>query len=200
MAMAPEQTTNSMSMIRRSISRSLQRLYTLDANGQPHFIGTRLDGRTTEQIYDYDDNLRLIQMGFLDYSFYSLNGETLQTWSDDGHNLLTLTDPLGSETFYHYDNDTTDPAQRYNNLTKMIDDQSNETTYEYEHPDFPTLVTAMVDAEHNRTVYTYTADGYLEQEVEYLQGTAQQATTFYVYDGLGQRIRDDQGTMCHSQA
>jgi RHS repeat-associated protein len=105
------------------------------------------------------------------------------TWSADGVNLLSKTDPAGNRTVNTYD--------ALNNLTSVTDPLGKETTYVYNGK----LLASSTDAFHRTTSYTYTPQGYLASVTD----TANR-TTSYTYDTFGQRISmtDPSGTWTYT--
>ena len=104
-------------------------------------------------------------------------GHTLtMTWSEDGVNLLSKSDPAGNVTRNTYD--------ALNNLTSRTDPLGNVTTYTYD--PLPgtggKLLASSTDALGGVTSYTYTPEGYLAS-------TSDPAgrTTSYTYNSFGQR-------------
>jgi CSLREA domain-containing protein len=135
--------------------------YTYDARGtlidQENAVGG-------EQQKQYDNNFRQT-------SIANEAGHTLSmTWSANGVNLLSKTDPASNTTNYTYDS--------LNNLTSTTDPKGNTTTYTYDGK----LLTSSTDALNGETTYTYTPEGYLESVTD----TAGRITT-YTYDSFGQR-------------
>ena len=98
-------------------------------------------------------------------------GHTLEmTWSANGANMLSKTDPAGDQTTYIYDS--------LNNLTSVTDARNFTTTYTYNGK----LLTSSEDALGGDTTYTYTAQGYLASVTDSLG-----RVTTYTYDSFGQR-------------
>ena len=98
-------------------------------------------------------------------------GHTLtMTWSEDGSDLLSKTDPAGNVTSNTYD--------ALHNLTSTTDPLGNTTTYTYDGK----LMTGSMDALSGVTSYTYTPEGYLASATD-----PAGRTTSYTYNQSGQR-------------
>lgn len=97
-------------------------------------------------------------------------GHTLtMTWSEDGNDLLSKTDPAGNTTQNTYD--------ALHNLTSTIDPLGNTTTYTYDGK----LMTSSTDALGGVTSYTYTPEGYLASTTD-----PAGRMTSYTYNSFGQ--------------
>jgi TolB protein len=155
---------NTQTHFYRSSASLVERVIEFGYNG-----GTR----STHQFFDMSSRIGLL---------IDANGsEMRQVWDATGANLKVMIDPLQQWTSYDYDS--------YNNLTRITDADNKATRFEYADPRFPTLATRKTDALENTTDYSYTADGYLNEEVVSLKGIHRQAPTMHVYDSFGQRIR-----------
>jgi YD repeat-containing protein len=143
------------------------------------------DGLNNISTYTYDGRGTLISeenaVGGKQQKRYDVNfrqtavaneaGHTLEmTWSADGVNLLSKTDPEGNQTDYTYDS--------LNNLTSTTDPLGNTTNYTYDGK----LLTSSEDPLGGTTTYTYTPEGYLESVTD-----AAGRETTYTYDSFGQR-------------
>ncbi|MBN2116321.1 MAG: hypothetical protein JW730_07115 [Anaerolineales bacterium] len=113
----------------------------------------------------YDHNFRPLEIT-------NSADQTLQmTWSADGVNLLSKTDPAGNTINYEYDS--------LNNLTLVTDPRGFPTTYTYDGK----LLTKVKDALNGETTYAYTPEGFLESVTD----TAGRETS-YTYNSFGQRL------------
>jgi len=133
-------------------------------NGQGELVnGTNCVGDVTTNEYDHN---------FKPTSITNAAGETLSlTWSVDGANLLSKTDPEGSQTDYTYDS--------ANNLISVVDPKGYQTDYTYNGK----LLTGSTDPLGGETSYTYTPEGYLESVTDPMG-----RVTSYTYDSHGQRL------------
>ncbi len=150
-----------------------QQTHTYDARGT--LVG-KTDGVQAETTTTYGYN-------FQPAKIINAAGATLaMTWSADGVNLLSKTDPAGNTTHNTYDS--------LNNLTSTTDPQGNTTTYTYDGK----LLLSSKDALQGETKYTYTPEGYLESVTD-PAGLA----TRYTYNAFGQRatMTDSNGNTWH---
>ena len=92
------------------------------------------------------------------------------TWSADGVNLLSKTDPAGNITQNTYDS--------LNNLTSTTDPQGNTSAYTYSGK----LLLTSTDSLNGITTYTYTPEGYLASVTD-----SAGRITAYTYNAIGQR-------------
>ncbi|MEP0806865.1 MAG: RHS repeat protein, partial [Chloroflexota bacterium] len=124
----------------------------------------KIDGaeRNTRTQYDFNFRPTIITN--------NANQTLSMTWSADGANLLSKTDPAGKQTSYTYDS--------LNNLTSVTDPRGNTTTYTYNGK----LLTSSTDALGGVTTYTYTPEGFLASVTD-----PAGRTTSYTYDSFGQR-------------
>ncbi len=118
--------------------------------------------RTTTTLYDGN---------FRPTSITNEAGHALSmTWSSDGVNLRSESDPLGNTTSYTYD--------EYNRLVYVTDPNNKMTSYSYD-GDF---LTRKTDSYGDTTSYDYTPEGYLASETDQYSHT-----THYTYNAFGQR-------------
>jgi YD repeat-containing protein len=98
-------------------------------------------------------------------------GHTLSmTWSEDGVDLLSKTDPAGNTTSNTYDS--------LHNLVSTTDPLGNTTTHAYDGK----LLLSTTDALNGTTTYTYTPEGYLASVTD-----SAGRTTSYTYNPFGLR-------------
>jgi RHS repeat-associated protein len=112
----------------------------------------------------YDNNFRPTDI--VDAS----GNSTALVWSEDGANLLRVTDAEGSQTDITYNT--------LNLPTSVIDPRDYLTTFEYD----GVLLTSMTNALNQETIYIYTSEGYLESVTDPLGNI-----TSYTYDVYGQK-------------
>jgi len=138
-----------------------EQTHAYDARGT--LIG-KTDGVGAETITVYDENFQPIKVT-------NAAGHVLSmTWSADGVNLLSKTDPAGNVTSNTYD--------ALNNLTSTTDPQGNTTQYAYSGK----LLTTSTDALGGETTYAYTPEGYLASTTD-----SAGRTTRYTYTAFGLR-------------
>lgn len=155
------------------------------------------DGMGNEQVHQYDARGTLIVetngVGADMATEYGTNfqptkvtnaaGHTLfMTWSADGVDLLTKTDPAGNVTHNTYD--------ALHNLVSTTDPQSNTTQYTYDGK----LLMSSIDPLGGETRYAYTPEGYLESVTD-----PAGRVTHYTYTAFGQResMTDPSGNTWH---
>jgi RHS repeat-associated protein len=159
----------------------LAKNYQFNFDPQGHFVG--LSGaKGTSSGFTYDSNLR-------PQTQTSANGTvSAMDWGADGANLSSLTQDtngIASQTQYKYDPNT-------KALTQITDPNGNITTFEYNTPNFPTLISAAKNARGFYTHFRYYsspgADG--SNPVGYLSEVERQTDygsviTHYDYNRFG---------------
>lgn len=150
-----------------------QQTHTYDARGT--LVG-KTDGVQATTITAYGYNFQPLKI--TNAAGYSLG----MTWSADGVNLLSKTDPAGNTTQNTYD--------ALNNLTSTTDPLGNTTSNTYAGK----LLTSSTDASGGKTTYTYTPEGYLASVTD-----PAGLTTSYAYNTFGQRasMTDPNGNTWH---